>query len=264
MLASSHQSSDTRSRATAAATASSSVASVVRCRARQAAATSSRASRYHPQTVGSYTTKPCPAASATSGAMPAARQETVSSLRRGSDAPRPPGTRASMRALPSVPVSNGCSTAGRAPAADRPGCGPARADAPRRRPAGGRRARRGPGTAGPRRRRRGGIHERRAIAVEHRPEQVLDEALVLLRPGDVALMGEQPVREAVGPVEGGELLHRGVGREGEERQGVVPAVPGEERRVAVPVGHVEGPAEGLDPMGGEERGAAVRQADGHA
>ena len=58
---------------------------------------------------------------------------------------------------------------------------------------------------------RGRIHERRAISVEHRPEEALDEALVLLGPGDVALMGEQPVLEAVGPVEGGELLHRGVG-----------------------------------------------------
>ena len=34
---------------------------------------------------------------------------------------------------------------------------------------------------------------------------------------------------------------------------MVPAVPGEERRVAVPVGHVEGPAEGLDAVVGEER-----------
>ena len=169
-----------------------------------------------------------------------------------------------MRALPSVPVSNGCSTAGRATAPTvrmRASSAQIR-DGIVEQVVGGRAE--GKGEPGRGVGRRGGIHERRAIAVEHRPEQVLDEALVLLRPRDVALMGQQPVGEAVGPVEGGELLHRGVGREGEEGQGVVPAVPGEERRVTVAVGHVEGPAEGLDPVGGEERGATVRQADGHA
>jgi len=44
--------------------------------------------------------------------MPAARQEMVRSLNRAMDAPTPSGNRLRMRALPSVPVSNGCKTAG--------------------------------------------------------------------------------------------------------------------------------------------------------
>ena len=168
-----------------------------------------------------------------------------------------------MSALPSVPVSNGWSTAGR----DRPstvlqpGQRAQVGDGLVQQLVGGRsegqrQAGRGVG-------RRGGIHERRAVPVEHRPEEALDESLVLLRPRDVALMGQQPVRQPIGPVEGCQLLHRGVGLEVEERQGVIPAVPGEEGGVAVTVGHVEGPAEGFDPVVAEERGAAVLHAGRH-
>ena len=87
---------------------------------------------------------------------------------------------------------------------------------------------------------------------------------MLLCPGDVALMGHQPVRQPVRPVHGGQLLHRGAGVEMQERQGVVPAVPGKESRIALPVGYVERPAKGGDPVLVEERGAAVLQAGEHA
>jgi hypothetical protein len=64
--------------------------------------------------------------------------------------------------------------------------------------------------------------------------------------------------------EGGELVDCHIGVEVKQRQGVVPAVPGEKGGVALPVRYVEGSVEGLDPMLAEERGAAVLQAERHA
>ena len=73
-------------------------------------------------------------------------------------------------------------------------------------------------------------------------------------------MRQQSVRQTVGPVQRRELLHGGIGIDVQQRQGVIPAVPGEEGRVALTVGHVECPAEGFDPVVAEECGAAVLQA----
>ena len=108
------------------------------------------------------------------------------------------------------------------------------------------------------------IHEWRAIPIEHRSEDALDEVLVLLRPGDIALMGQQPVRQSVSPVQGRELLNRDVWFEMQERQGVVSAVPSEESGIAVAVRHMEGSTEGFDPVVAEKRGAAILQANAHA
>ena len=107
------------------------------------------------------------------------------------------------------------------------------------------------------------IHERRAVPVEHRPEEFFDELLLLFRSGDEALMRQQSVRQTVGPVQGRELLQGGSGIDVQQRQGVIAAVPRKEGRVALTVGHVECPAEGFDPVVAEECGAAVLQAVGH-
>ena len=112
-------------------------------------------------------------------------------------------------------------------------------------------------------RRRRWVHERRAVPVEHRPEELLNELLLLFRSGDEALMRQQSVRQTVGPVQGRELLHGGSGIDVQQRQGVIAAVPRKEGRVALTVGHVECPAEGFDPVVAEEGGAAVLQVVGH-
>ena len=73
-------------------------------------------------------------------------------------------------------------------------------------------------------------------------------------------MRQEPVGQAICPVEGCQLLDRGLGLEVEERQCVIPAVPGEEGGVAVNVGHVEGSSEVLHLVGEEEGGTSVLEA----
>ena len=128
-------------------------------------------------------------------------------MNRAREPPRPPGNRLRMRVLPSVPVSNGCRTAGR----DWPPTVRRRASArggPRLRRGGHRRRTQGQRETSGRVRRRRWIHERRAVPVEHRPEEFFDELLLLFRSGDEALMRQQSVRQTVGPVQRRELLHR--------------------------------------------------------
>jgi hypothetical protein len=72
-------------------------------------------------------------------------------------------------------------------------------------------------------------------------------------------MREETAGKGVGLVESEELFHGELGIEMADAQCVVTAVPREQGRVGVDVGHVEGAAERVDAVPHEHRRARVSQ-----